>query len=128
MTRRMFAALLILLPRLRSKSRKQDHTGAWRAAWALRRNLEEMGLYDDMPENWQEVEKAIGEGCTNFTTAPSRIEVYKAKKDEWIVSTDQPHLGLLIEQRDKDKMLYRVLPMKAQPNEYGWFEKWTTRR
>lgn len=25
-------------------------------------------------------------------------------------------------------VIYRVLPIKAPPNEHGWFEKWPTRR
>lgn len=115
MTRRMFAALLILLPHLRAKNRKSDirSTGAYKAAMSLRRNLEEMGLYDDMLENWQEVEKAIAEGCTNFTTGVSRIII--TRSDDGFDDV----MGSVI---------YRVLPIKAPPNEHGWFEKWPTRR
>lgn len=116
MTRRMFAALFTAIPRLQAIRRKPDirSTGAYQAAMSLRRNLEEIGLYDDMPENWQEVEKAISEGCTNFTTGVSRI-VIDFKSDN--------NFGDL-----HGHSLYRVLPIKAQPNEYGWFEKWPTRR
>lgn len=118
-TRRMFTALFAAIPQLHAIRRKPDirSTGAYKAAMSLRRNLEEMGLYDDMPENWQEVEKAIGEGCMNFTTGVSRM-----------VRNGQSPQDFSTRVNENVLYLYRVLPIKAQPNEHGWFEKWPMRR
>jgi hypothetical protein len=65
----------------------------------IRRDLKAQHLYDGMRENWQEVEKAIAEGCTSFMAHPSREE-------------------------RGGKLLWRVLPVRWTAN--GW-EPWAKR-
>ena len=49
-------------------------TPAGKRALALRADLRHQGIHDELKENWQEVEKALTEGCQNFVAWPSRIE------------------------------------------------------
>lgn len=54
----------------------------------LRAELERLGHFDDLKEDWQEVEEALREGCLYFLVTGSRMT------------------------EDKSKMLYRVLPAR----------------
>lgn len=54
----------------------------------LRNELEKLGYFDDLKEDWDEVERALSEGCKYFEIRPSRIE-------------------------GRSKLLFRVAPIKV---------------
>jgi len=85
-------------------------TDAGKRALELRRQLRDLGWYDELPENWTVVESALAEGCQHFTHSPSRVECLNKRCRE---STDTV-------------TKWRVLPI-AEPVKDGQFTPWNQR-
>lgn len=118
MTRRVFATVLIASPALAIEHRQSIwRTDAGRRAIALRQQLEREGRYDNLPENWTEVEAAIREGCQYFVAGVSRVEPTPEERKRSLI------WGVTLIKRT----WYRVLPVAEPPNEHGWAEPWRRR-
>ena len=77
MNRRGFLLILGIFPKngfSANSVNKASKKKALRKALTIRRALEKGGIYDNLSENWQEVEKAIEEGCEYFRPWVSRVD------------------------------------------------------
>lgn len=103
MNRRGFLLILGIFPKTvfsANSVNKVSRKKALGKALTIRRALEKEGIYDNLPENWQEVEKAIEEGCEHFRP--------------WISRVDK-----------SGKYWLRVLAVKTEADETNaYFEKW----
>lgn len=106
MNRRGFLLILGIFPKngfSANSANKVSRKKAFKKALTIRRYLEKGGIYDNLPENWQEVEKAIEEGCEHFRPWISRMGRHERHGDIW----------------------WRVLPVKTEADETSlYFEKW----
>lgn len=71
MTRRVF---LLTTPLLAKRVDPLWNTQGGRAAIELRKHLRTLGIYDELRENWTEVEQAVREGCMLFIAGVSRVD------------------------------------------------------
>ena len=76
MKRRLFAMLPALAAIASGSRRKSDmwSTPQGQYVLGLRAELERLGYFDNLPEDWEAVERALREGCMCFEFRCSRID------------------------------------------------------
>lgn len=117
MNRRLFIAALASPAIAIERKDAIWQTDAGRQALEIRRDLEDLGCYDRLAENWTEVEAALREGCTRFTHWTSRVEVKDGGTDAhgWTVKIP-------------NKQWMRVLPLASESDiAKGYIVPWSQR-
>ena len=74
MKRRLFAVMPALAAIASGSRRKDDvwYTPQGQYVLGLRAELERLGYFDDLPEDWEAVERALREGCMYYEVRASR--------------------------------------------------------
>jgi hypothetical protein len=91
MTRKnFFKGLLALFPFTAQAAKKTNiwETPQGKYVLLLREELKRLGIWDDLPEDWQEVEDALTKGHIHFMPRYSRI--VKENGDETLLASIQP--------------------------------------